>query len=182
MSGAGRGTPRVSPVGSAPVGPSGGVIYPVSDSKFTTYAELGGVAKPLGGVFAFQGPIEAPLGATRGNLAFRYTQGAPGGLLELSLRWSNDEILMTSPVLAAATAGQVAYKHLPDVYTFGDVGLQMQGLGIVVPPAFSPNYDAQFTVLYVYARDMSATPGTLQMYFAFFDNLSDVPILPNLTA
>ncbi len=181
MSGAGRGTPRVGPTGVgvqlANTG-ANSLQQPVSQLFSLTFSTPDLV---LTGDFLEFGSYTLPLGTLRGRIAVEYF-GA--GEAELLCKWG--DVFDTVPGSKTLAAPQATYDSYIKVSSFKPVlnppypGNPIQALDVVVPPTIQNQFGG--VTLIVYAREVPGAGGLLKSRYAMFDNISSIPILPNLIA
>lgn len=120
MSGAGRGTPRSSPLAPEPPYvpgiPGGGSIIVVGADKWSFSAAIDGDPQVLTNTFAAytEGTISFPAGSVKGLLRMTYAPGAAGSILEVSLRYPPD-----SPA-TVSDAGVFSFGGTPVFPAAGD--------------------------------------------------------------
>jgi hypothetical protein len=183
MSGAGRGTPRVSPTTDAlPQRPGGGSQYgnieEITNAKFIfTISE--NTSQDLTDTFedfiwsdssgsAF---INIPEGLTRGEINCEYTEGSASGRMQMRFRWSTSIPLFPS---TQSNSGDLTLSTMRDlVYEFSFSGESVK-IPFVIPVTGS---------LRVEVREVgdTANPGSVDIQFLSADNLSDISIIPNVT-
>jgi len=185
MSGAGKGTPRVSPFGSAPTPGTAaedfiiGVIpVPTGPWQYLISTDAEVAAQTLTTTYAVVGEntYQIPLGGVRGSLYFEYTPGEVGSKLASRVLWregaNNLFVLETQDIGdtdAVATAGvataeidtYVAAKRTPAA---ADTTLRRVIVPFWIPSILPSNYDAQelrtaFVNMRVEVRE-AATVGT----------------------
>ena len=183
MSGAGRGTPRVSPSTNAIPGLPGGTtpygrISELTNAKFQffinerTTQDLTDTFED----FQWDDPISSdviniPRGLTRGEIEGVYTEGSASGRMQLRLRWSFSIPLFPS---TQANSGDLTVSDQRDfVYEFSFSGESVK-IPFVIPIIGS---------LSVQVREVgdTANPGTFEIESLAADNLSDISILPNVS-
>jgi hypothetical protein len=191
VSGAGRGTPRVSPSQGAapnpPVTPGGlpyGEIIDVTNAKFLFQCP-GGTAQNLaaaGAVTAYTWTaasnldfVVLPLGLTRGVIEFSYTQGALGGLVGIRFRFGGiGDRRIFYPTQPAALGDDFTARGREQILTSSSI---VRGyLPFVIPPG------ANSLGVWVNEVGVPGSPGTFDIDTLYADNLAQGSLLPNNTS
>ena len=192
MSGAGRGTPRVSPAsGVAPVRPGGGdnpfgQITVLPDVPFR-FDGPGGDALTLTSAFqnyAFSPPVgvtyNVPDGCQRVALRMKYTEGAAGG--QMLLRFLDGGGRATLYPTTQSNVGDIrANTEMRELrYLIADTNQLSSGLaqGFVYLPARL--ITSQFSIQ-VAEVGVPATPGEFEVRSIIADNIGDNVLFNNIS-
>lgn len=187
MSGAGRGTPRISPSAIGGVFEDETLLQVVNSEKFqsaivntppnelvlnSNYQQYIAASIGPGGGFLF------PNGAIRGLASIKYTEGAVGGavdfyfgfdyVLNLCAQASNGVLVGDRQIIEMRRIG----------YRLRDTGDRFYEIPFVFPPVFGDRSRA--VSIFATESGVPATPGTITVLRITVDNLAENSVLPTI--
>lgn len=192
MSGAGRGTPRVSPTDNVPpivpgagTTPSGSIIaLPSAPFRYNGPGGPPLVLTAAAQEYLFDDPdipgiIRFPVGTQRGWLVAKYTEGAAGGEVGLRFLTGGEQPIMypssqsnSGDVTATVELRELEFL-LKDTSSIGNNGF------VIIP--FRLSQTTYQMTLSLRETGVPGTPGTFEVSFVIADNIPENGIFNNIS-